>query len=448
MTPTIAPSWQDLAARLGPAYRLTAGWRDSNRASTLRIHVNRYGPMPAVGSDGRAHWLTDAVERAGLTGRGGAGFPTGRKMRSVAEQRGEPVVVANGLESEPASNKDKALLTWAPHLVLDGAMLAAAAVGATAIHLCLPRGRSHLIAGIRHAVGERTQAGIDPVAIEVHELPHGYVASSETAVINWLNGGEAKPTATPPRPYQKGVGRRPTLISNVETFAHVALIARLGPDWFRQAGNAGAAGSMLTTIGGAVQAPGVYEIEAGAQIGAALALGGLHRQATTVLVGGYFGSWHEIGQVAGLPFAAGPLRQLGAGPGAGVLFVLPPNACGVVESARVLGWLADQSANQCGPCMFGLPAIADDFAQLASGRPSGALYERLHRRLAQISRRGACAHPDGAIRLAKSALSAFAADIRSHAHGRLCPAARHGRAAGPALPLPPDSGDDEQGPWR
>ena len=445
MTPTIAPSWQGLAARFGPATRLTAGWRDSDRPATLRIHVSRYGPMPSL-TAGRAQWLIDAVDAAGLTGRGGAGFPTGRKMRSVAEQRGQPVVVANGLESEPASDKDKALLAKAPHLVLDGAVLAAAAVGASEVHLCLPRGRSRLIAELRHAVGERANAGPDPVAIGIHELPHGYVSSSETAVINWLNGGDAKPTATPPRPYQKGVDRRPTLISNVETYAHVALIARFGPEWFRQAGNGGAAGSMLTTIGGAVQTPGVYEIEAGAPIGSALALGGLHRQATAVLVGGYFGSWHDIGPIAGYPLAAGPLRQVGAGPGAGVLLALPPDACGVAETARVLSWLAGQSANQCGPCMFGLPAIADDFAQLAAGRPSGALYERLHRRFAVVSRRGACAHPDGAVRLAKSALSTFAADVRDHAHGRLCQPARRGRAAGPALPLPP--GGYEPDGWR
>ncbi len=448
MTPTIAASWQDLAARLGPTTRLTAGWHDSRRPASLRVHVNRYGPMPDLppGRTGRADRLIGAVEEAGLTGRGGAGFPTGRKMRSVAEQRGEPVVVANGLESEPASDKDKALLAKAPHLVLDGAVLAAAAVGASEVHLCLPRGRNHLSAELRHAVGERANAGHDPVGIQLHELPHGYVSSSETAVINWLNGGEARPTATPPRPYQKGVARRPTLISNVETFAHVALIARFGPEWFRRAGNAGATGSMLATIGGAVEAPGVYEIEAGTQIGSALALGGVHRQITAVLVGGYFGSWHAIGPIAGYPLATGPLRQIGAGPGAGVLFALPPDACGVAETARVLGWLAGQSANQCGPCMFGLPAIADDFAQLTSGRPSGSLYERLHRRLTVISRRGACAHPDGAVRLAKSALSTFAADVREHAHGRPCQPARRGRAAGPALPLPPDSHELDR--WR
>jgi len=447
VTPTIAVNWQDVAGRLGVTSRLTAGWRDSDRPAILRVHAGRYGPMPALAA-GQATWLIDAVDEAGLTGRGGAGFPTGRKMRGVADQRGQAVVVANGLESEPASDKDKALLARAPHLVLDGVVLAAAAVGASEAHLCLPRGRGRLIAQVRHAAGERANAGVDPVGIEVHELPHGYVASSETAVVNWLNGGDAKPTATPPRPYQKGVGRRPTLISNVETFAHVALIARFGPGWFRRAGTGEAAGSMLATIGGAVLAPGVYELEAGTPIGAALDRGGLHPQARSVLVGGYFGSWHVISQVAGLPLAAGPLRPVGAAPGAGVLFALPPDACGVAETARVLGWLADQSAGQCGPCLFGLPAIADDFAQLASGRPSGPLYDRLHRRLGMVSGRGACAHPDGAVRLARSALSAFAADVRAHAHGRLCVAARRGRPDGPALPIPPGFGDSGRDNWR
>jgi NADH:ubiquinone oxidoreductase subunit F (NADH-binding) len=238
------------------------------------------------------------------------------------------------------------------------------------------------------------------------------------------------------------------MISNVETFAHVALIARFGPGWFRSAGAGGATGSMLVTLGGAVRAPGVYEVEAGLQIGPALDRGGLHGHARTVLVGGYFGSWHEIGQVGALPLAAGPLRKVGAAPGAGVLYALPPDACGVAETARVLGWLADQSAGQCGPCMFGLPAIADDFAQLAAGRPRGNLYDRLHRRLDVVSGRGACAHPDGAVRLARSALTAFAADVRGHASGRLCSPARYGRGDGPALPIPAGSGGGERDDWR
>ena len=433
------PTSHRRADQLGVVRRLTIGWRDA-RAAGLHAHVQRYGPPPPH----PARTLIDAVTRAGLTGRGGAGFPTGVKMRAVADQRrGPAVVVANGMESEPASDKDEALLSRAPHLVLDGAVAAATAVGATAVALCLPRGKRWLLASLRQAVAERARAGFDPVGIEIYDLPHGYVSSSETAVVNWLNGGEAKPMAVPPRPFEKGVGRRPTMISNVETFAHIALIARFGPDWFRQVGLPEAPGSMLITTSGAVASPGVYEVEAGTTIGTALSLSGGAPLVSSVLVGGYFGSWHDISEVASMPLASAALGSIGAGPGAGVLLALPDDACGLQETARVLRWLAGQGAGQCGPCMFGLPAIAEDFTQLAAGRPQDQLFERLQRRLGTISGRGACAHPDGAVRLARSALSAFAADTRMHAIGRPCLHVRQGRSQAPVLPIPNDPGG-----WR
>ena len=102
----------------------------------------------------------------------------------------------------------------------------------------------------------------------------------------------------------------------------------------------------------------------------------------------------------------------------------------------MLGWLAGQSAQQCGPCLFGLPAIAGDFGQLALGRADAALFERLHRRLGTVAGRGACSHPDGAVRLARSALSVFAADARAHAAGRPCLHARSPELRPPVLPVP------------
>jgi NADH:ubiquinone oxidoreductase subunit F (NADH-binding) len=345
-------------------------------------------------------------------------------------------VVANGMESEPASEKDKALLARAPHLVLDGAVLAATAIGATAVHVCLPRSRDWLADIVRAAVAEREQAGVDPVRIELHDLPHHYVSSEETSIVHWLNGGEARPTAVPPRPYEKGVGGRPTLLDNVETLANVALIARFGPAWYRQAGLADAPGTMLTTVSGAVEAPGVYEIEVGTPMGDVLAMAGARPDTGPLLIGGYFGTWHDPASVAGLPMAATALRKVGASPGAGVLVALPPDACGLAETARVLAWLAGQGAGQCGPCVFGLPAIADDFAQLASGRPRGPVLERLDRRLSTVIGRGACRHPDGAVRLARSALAAFAADVKSHVSGRMCVSGRRGEQRGPVLPIP------------
>jgi NADH:ubiquinone oxidoreductase subunit F (NADH-binding) len=429
----------------GDSRRLTLGWRRTDRPASLREHYDRYGPVPRAtrgARRGRAD-LIDAVSAAGLTGRGGAGFPTGTKMHAVAARRGPSVVVANGMESEPASEKDQALLARAPHLVLDGAVLAANAVGADTVHICLDRTRNWQIDEVLRALDERAQRGLDSVQILAHELPRHYVASEETSLVRWLNGGDAKPMTTPPRPFERGVQRRPTLVDNVETLAHIALIARFGPAWFREAGCLDAPGTMLVTVTGAVARDGVHEIEAGTRIGDVLAMGGALDDRCVLLVGGYFGTWHHARDIAALPLTAAGLRPAGGSPGAGVLFALPANSCGISETARILGYLARQSAGQCGPCMFGLPAIADDFAQLATGRIEGRPLERLARRFAVITGRGACRHPDGAVRMAASALAAFADDARSHAAGRPCAVPRRRRAAGPPIPRP---GAEEE--WR
>jgi NADH:ubiquinone oxidoreductase subunit F (NADH-binding) len=410
----------------------------------LRQHLDQYGQLPPGGRGGRRRGgLIEAVTTAGLTGRGGAGFPTGTKMRAVALRRGPAVVVANGMEGEPASEKDHALLSRAPHLALDGAVLAAEAIGADVAHLCLPQTSEWLTELMLVAIEERQDARLDRVRIELHVLPDHYVAGEETSLVRWLNGGEAKPLATPPRPFEKGVLNRPTLVDNVETLAHVALIARYGPGWFRQAGLPDAPGTMLTTVSGAVEAPGVYEIELGTLIGDVLSMSGVGNEVSAVLIGGYFGTWHDLRAVAGLPFSAAGLQHAGASPGTGVLFALPPDACGLAETARVLEYLADQSAGQCGPCTFGLPAIAADFAQIASGQPQGPVLDRLERRLGTVTGRGACRHPDGATRMAGSALGAFAADARDHVSRWPCAASRHTRA--PALPVPRPWAEEE---WR
>ncbi len=435
---------QHRSSQLGLTSRLTSGWQAAGQPDGLETHLDRYGPLPEPGT-GRPEALIDAVSRAGLTGRGGAGFPTGIKMRAVASRRGPAVVVANGMESEPASEKDKALLAHAPHLVLDGAVLAATAIGAGVVHVCLPRSREQLITTVRDAVAEREHAYQNRISIEVHDLPHQYVSSEETALAAWLNGGDARPTSVPPRPFERGVGQRPTLLDNVETLAHVALVARFGPAWYRQAGLADAPGTMLTTVSGAVTTPGVYEVEVGTPVGDVLAMSGAWPDSAHLLIGGYFGSWHDIADLASLPLAPAALRPVGAAPGAGVLVVLPPDACGLAETARVLAWLADQAAGQCGPCVFGLPAIADDFSQLASGCPKGPLLDRLDRRLWMVNGRGACRHPDGAVRLARSALAAFAADVKSHVSRRTCLAARHGQRRGSVLPIPRPAGQEV---WR
>jgi len=164
-----------------------------------------------------------------------------------------------------------------------------------------------------------------------------------------------------------------------------------------------------------------------------------------VLIGGYFGTWHRAADVAGLPLTAAGLRAAGASPGAGVVYALPAGRCGLAAAARILRYLAQQGAQQCGPCMFGLPAIAADFEQLAAARPEGDLLGRLGRRLRVIPGRGACAHPDGAVKMAASALTVFAADARAHAAGHACPAAAQRDPQAQRRPAPrPGPGDG----WR
>jgi NADH:ubiquinone oxidoreductase subunit F (NADH-binding) len=407
----------------------------------LADHLSAYGPppfSPAGSARAENEALIAAVEESGLTGRGGAGFPAGRKMRAVAAagRRAGPlrspagtVIIANGGESEPASAKDALLLSRAPHLVLDGIVLAAQAVGATRAYLCVHGDPAPL----RAAVTSRERAGHNRVPIQVAAVPAGYVASQETALISFLNGAGARPSFVPPRPSQRGVHRHPTLVLNVETLAHIALIARHGPAWFRAVGTAAEPGSVLVTVGGAVAAPGVYEAALGTPVGTLLEqAGGPAEPAQAVLAGGYFGGWLALPGAGSVPLSARSLREAGAALGPGVLVVLPAASCPLAEIARVTGYLAGQSAGQCGPCTQGLPALAQALGQVAFGRPGPDMLRWTRDLLALVRGRGACHLPDGAAGLVASTLQVFAADVRQHAEHGPC-----GRAArSPVLPLP------------
>jgi NADH:ubiquinone oxidoreductase subunit F (NADH-binding) len=412
------------ARPLVPPCRLTALFD----TGSLAAHRQRYGSVPGLSGP----QLIDLVEQAGLHGRGGAGFPTARKLRAVSRAGRQPVVVANGCEGEPASAKDRTLLSHAPHLVLDGALLAARAVGARRVIVCVHRGSPR--AGIMsRAIGDRSaEAAAGAVHIEVAQLPRRYVASEESALVRFLNTGDARPFAVPPRPFQRGVDGRPTLIDNVETLAHLALIAAWGAGWFREVGTPTDPGSTLVTVGGAVNRPGVYEIALGSPLHDVLDLAGLIRPASAALIGGYFGAWVPLPAADRLPVSHDPGGPDRATVGAGVIVALPPTACGLAETARVFGYLAGESAGQCGPCRFGLPAVAEQLWQLARGRLDPSGYHQLAGRLRVIAGRGACRHPDGAIRLADSALRVFAHDVRTHLNGHVCDGLRHP----PVLPVP------------
>ncbi|HEY5361705.1 MAG TPA: NADH-ubiquinone oxidoreductase-F iron-sulfur binding region domain-containing protein [Streptosporangiaceae bacterium] len=392
----------------------------------LADHLARYGPPPATDENGpRPERLIEEVGRAGLTGRGGASFPTARKLAAVAAGP-DPVVVANGTEGEPASAKDKVLLARSPHLVLDGVVLAARMVGARrAVLVAHPSVREI----VDDAVAERALARFDRVRITVVTAADRFVAGEASAVVAWVEHGVPAPTPRPPHLSQRGLAGAPTLVQNVETLAHLALIARYGAAWFRSAGTPHEPGSMLVTILGAVREPGVREIAIGMPVGEVLELaGGPSAPPQALLLGGYFGTWARADTAASRPFSAAGLAGLGAGPGAGLIAVLPADSCGLRETARVVRYLADESAGQCGPCVFGLDAIAGQVERIAGGVTAGL--GPLSRWLSQVDGRGGCSHPDGAVRLVRSALEAFGEERELHARG-WCSGTRT------VLPVPP-----------
>ena len=413
-----------VAERIAPPVppRLLRGMQADGRPTPLRDHLARYGQLPEL----RAGELRVRVAEAGLTGRGGAAFPTGTKLESVAGGRRRSIVVANGAEGEPASSKDKALLAYVPHLVIDGAVLAARAVGARrAIVAVTPPSSARSSRHLRNG----------PQIRDSTSRPSWYpTGSSQVRRPPWCsspNGGPALPTFTPPRPFERGIDGAPTLVLNVETLAHLALVARYGADWFRSVGTTSEPGTALVTVTVRSATRVSMKSSSAARSSALLAQAQVDHAIEAYLVGGYFGTWLSAEALEAALVSNADLARHGAALGARSLVALPAGTCGVVETARILRYLANESAGQCGPCVHGLDAVADTLERLVRRDRRVPEIGVLRRRLAQIAGRGACRHPDGAVGLAASALAVFADEFDRHLHGKRCTG--HGRAV---LPIP------------
>ena len=410
-----------MSAVLEATDRILAGPPSTAGAESLAAHGVRLGPIPTAGAE-----LIPVIEASGLLGRGGAGFPVGRKWRSVAERRtGRAVVVANGAEGEPQSGKDRTLMAARPHLVLDGGLLAAEAVGADELIVYVGSDHRAAVVAMERAIAERSSAGAgrgrSTVPISLVEAPVAYVSGESSAVVNFINAGDARPTTSPPHPRDRVVAGRATLVQNVESLAQAALIARNGADWYRSAGRGPTSGTALVTVSGAVARPGVREIDYGTTLAELVGdAGGATADIQAVLLGGYFGGWLAVDDLRDVSLDPALLADRGSSFGCGLVALLPVDACGVRATSRILDYMAGQSARQCGPCIFGLGAIAETTRRIAAGAADPGDLGNLARWATQIAGRGACHHPDGAAGLLTGALATFAAEFELHERDRWC----------------------------
>ncbi|MFG2230753.1 NADH-ubiquinone oxidoreductase-F iron-sulfur binding region domain-containing protein [Streptomyces sp. NPDC048723] len=338
---------------------------------------------------------------SGLRGRGGAGFPAAVKLRSVRGRGGSPVVVANGEEGEPGSAKDRWLLRARPHLVLDGLARAAAVTGAVRgfVYLSDPAAGE----SVRRALAEHPP----PLPVEVVETGHTYVAGEETAVVRRIDGGPALPTAKPPRPFERGVGGAPTLVSNVETLARIALTATR-PDLRR----AIARSTLVTLSGGGPPAPVLTEVPYGIPLRTLAARYGTP-DAAGALMGGLFGGLVDA-RGLDLPLEPAALTAAGTALGCGAIHFLAPGGCPVTTAADAAAHLAAESARQCGVCVSGTAAVGKALHGLAAGTAGPDTADSLLRWSQGLTGRGACGLLDAAAGIAGSLLRSFPGLVRSH----------------------------------
>jgi NADH:ubiquinone oxidoreductase subunit F (NADH-binding) len=373
---------------------------------SLAAHRDRFGEPPLL-TVSQLLGLLDAVT---IRGRGGAGFPFATKLRATADARGGATVVVNAGEGEPASFKDAVLALARPHLILDGAAIAARALFARTVHVVVPSDRPGVTEALQRALAERRRRD-RPLRWVVHTAAPRFVAGQARAVIELMSGRENLPVTSWQPEAVKGYRGRPTLLSNAETFAQVALVALAGVPRYRRHGTAEEPGTMLVTLHGTC-GPRVLEVAHGTPWSEVLPAETLARP---VLVGGYHGAWTPPDALGELPVSRTAMAARGLALGAGAVLPLAPGDCPLDRTARITDYLASQSAGRCGPCLNGLPALADAVWDVANGV---ATTGRVHELARLVARRGACAHPDGTIRMVESLLAGYPDEVETHARGR------------------------------
>lgn len=375
------------------------------------------------------------ISDAGLRGRGGAGFPTGKKWQLTSEAPGEPrYLVLNGGEDEPGSKKDRVLLETLPHLVLEGTILGAYAIRAAKAYLYINARYDTAIQTVNYALTEAKSAGYwgDQVLgsafnldIEVVAAPHNYVAGEDTAALDVIEGKKPWPRQKPPFPVTAGLFGKPTVVNNVETLANIAPIVLKGAEWYRKFGTAESSGTMIFSLNDDVNRPGVYELPFGTPLRYLIEEcgGGIKggKKIKVIMPAAPSSAFLPADKID-TPLDHNSMREAGSALGCGVVRLVAEDRCIVEEVLQIAEFFAEESCGQCPACRMETSTLAMMMKKVQAGQGGQPILEQFGKILAFNKGKGFCnliAMPGPPI---ESALKLFPEDFEAHLSTGKCPA--------------------------
>ncbi len=429
-----------MAAGLSPQIRILPGGEprlltdigrvDPTSLASAREH-GTYGALERAVTKLAPEEVIGEIEAAGLRGRGGSGYPTADKWRTArAAQADRKIVVANLMAADPSALGDRALAEGHPHLVIEGLLIAAYAVGASEAIVAVRRDWPEAIERLRAAAAKATDArfagylvlGTDTsIQLSVWEGSGAYVAGEETALLSALAGDRGMPLIRPPYPATQGLHGAPTVVQNAETLAHAAWIIAHSPDAFTSTGSGAASrGTKLVTIMGRVAQPGLVEVPLGMPLLDLLELAGGGTGSTKALfVGGPGGGAIDAASL-NLAYDYEPLATAGAIIGSGSVLVTDSATC-MVDTAR---FFVDFSAREaCGkavPCRIGTLRLREALDRILAGTPRPNDAVMLRELSAKVSDTALCKLERLAPSPLLTTLDRFPEEYRAHAERGEC----------------------------
>ena len=411
---------------------------DLPRSETIGVYLANggYRALEKALHEYRPQELVDLVKRSKLRGRGGAGFPAGLKWSFMPQDDVRKYLCVNTDEGEPGTFKDRVLVERDPHQVIEGAIIAAYAVGATRAYVYI---RGEFFLGVKrwikaiadayehHYLGQNILGSGFSLDMTVHRGAGAYICGEETAMIESLEGRRGEPRLKPPFPAQKGYLKEPTLVHNVETLANVPHIVLNGAEWYASIGTERSAGPKLFCISGHVYRRGVFELPLGTPLREIIYdhAGGVpgDRRIKAVIPGGASTPFLTAGQLD-VPMDFEALVAAGSALGTGAIVVIGEGTCMVDVTRRTARFFAHESCGKCTPCRVGAMRILDLLESIEAGRGEPGDVQRLSSLCDGIVGHTFCPLGDALVAPIRSSLALFADEFEQHIkYGRCCAAA-------------------------